>query len=137
MSDKLRVAWMVDRFYSGNGFRQLGIMEPNMLGQFFLCIRGSGDENGARVCDRLGDGLEIVMIHRDMPAADGIRLVMDVFGRMIWMQNESLYLSRIEVKHARFAVINPNDRVIVMLCHEMGLSCQSVGCFLASEKLAL
>jgi len=137
MSDKLWVAWMVDRFYPGDGFRQLGIMEPNMLGKFLLCIRGAGNENRARVCDRLGDGLEIVMIHRDMPAADGICLVMYVPGRMIRMQNESFYFSRIEVKHTRFAVINPNDRVIVMLCHEMGLPCQWWGLFPASMKVAL
>jgi hypothetical protein len=137
MSDKLRIAWMVDRFYPGDGFCQFGIMEPNKLGEFLLCIRGAGNENRARICERFGDGLEIVMIHRDMPAADGICLVMDVLGRMIWMQNESFYFSRIEVKHARFAVINPNDRVIVMLCHEMGLSCQSMGCFLASVNVAI
>jgi hypothetical protein len=127
MSDKLRVAWMVDRFYSGDGFRQPGIMEPNMLGKFLLCIRRSSDENRARVCDRLGDGLEILMIHRNMPATDGICLVMDVPGLMIRMQNEPFDVSWIEVKHTRFAVIDPNDRVIVMLCHEIGLFCQSVG----------
>jgi hypothetical protein len=47
MSDKLRVAWMVDRFYSRDGFCQFGIMEPNMLGKFLLCIRGAGNENRA------------------------------------------------------------------------------------------
>jgi hypothetical protein len=129
MSDELRVARMIDRFYSGDGFRQLGIMEPNMLGKFLLRIRGAGNENRARVCDRIGDGLEIVMIHRDMPAADGICPVMDVPGRMIWMQNESFDFGRIEVKRTRFALIDPNDRVIVMLVHEMGLSRQSVGLF--------
>jgi hypothetical protein len=36
---------------------------------------------------------------------------------MIWTQNESFNLSRIEVKHTRFAVINPNDCVIMMLRH--------------------
>jgi hypothetical protein len=116
-----------------------------MLGKFLLCIRGSGDENRARICDRLGNGLEIVMIHRNMPAADGICLVMDVLGRMIGIQNESFDFSWIEVKHARFAVINPNDCVIVMLCHEMGLSCRSAtllpgvseGALLKAARVAL
>ena len=31
ISDELRVAWMVDRFYSGYDFRQLGVVKVNVL----------------------------------------------------------------------------------------------------------
>ena len=55
MSEELRVAWMVDRFYSGDDFRQLGVMKVNVLDQFSLCIRWSGDENCAGVRDRFSD----------------------------------------------------------------------------------
>jgi hypothetical protein len=43
---------MVDRFYSGYDFRQLGVVKVNVLDQFSLCIRWSGDENCAGVCDQ-------------------------------------------------------------------------------------
>ena len=62
MRDKLRVAGMIDSFYAGDDFRQLGVMEPDVLDQFGLCIRRSGNENRTRVCDRFGDGFEIVMV---------------------------------------------------------------------------
>jgi hypothetical protein len=31
ISDELRVAWMVDRFYSGDDFRQPGVMKVDVL----------------------------------------------------------------------------------------------------------
>jgi hypothetical protein len=42
---------------------------------------------------------------------------MDVPGRMIRVQNESLDVRGAEMEHARFMVIDPNDRMIVMLAH--------------------
>ena len=34
------------------------------------------------------------------------------------MQNQTFDVCRIEMEHARFMVIDPNDGVIVMLAHE-------------------
>jgi hypothetical protein len=42
---------------------------------------------------------------------------MYVLGRMIGVQNESFDVCRAEMEHPRFMVIDPNDRMIVMLAH--------------------
>ena len=57
------------------------------------------------------------MIRRGVPAPDRIRLVMDVLGRMIRVQNESFDICRAEMEHPRFMVIDPNDGMMVMLAH--------------------
>ena len=45
---------------------------------------------------------------------------MDMPGRMIRLQNEPFYIRCVEVKHARFMVIDPNDGMIVMFAHGIG-----------------
>jgi hypothetical protein len=56
-----------------------------------------------------------------MPAADAVCLVMNMLGWMIRMQNQSFDVCLAEMKHARFAMIDPDDGVIAMLVHEGGL----------------
>ena len=53
---------MVDRFYSGYDFRQLGVVKVNVLDQFSLCIRWSGDENCTGVCHLFSDRVKIVVV---------------------------------------------------------------------------
>ena len=72
---------MVDRFYSGDDFRQLGVMKANVFDQFSLCVRWSGDENGAGVCDLV----KIVGTCRCVSAPDRVCFVVDVPGRVIPM----------------------------------------------------
>jgi len=110
---------MVDRFYSGYDFRQLRVLKVNVLDQFSLCIRWSGDENCAGVCDRFGDRVKIVAVRRCVSAPDRVCFVMDVPGRIIRVQNQFINVCRIEMKHARFAVINPDHRMIMMFGHGM------------------
>jgi hypothetical protein len=47
ISNKLRIAWMIDRLHSCDDFRQLGVMKTDVLDQFGLRIRRSGDKNRA------------------------------------------------------------------------------------------
>ena len=103
---------MVDSFHTHDDVHQLGVVVMNVFDHLGLCIGGSGNENRTGVCDRFGGGVKIVVILRGVPAADGIRLVMDVPGRMIRVQNESFDVCRAEMEHARFMVINPNDGMI-------------------------
>ena len=44
---------------------------------------------------------------------------MDVSRRMIRMQDESFDVCRVEMKNARFAVIDPDDGMMVMVVHEI------------------
>src|SRR5580692_5319126 len=93
-------------------------MCANMLDQFGLCVGRSGDENCTGVCDRFGDCVKIVMIRGNVSASDRVCFVMDMPGRMIRLQNEPLYIRCVEMKHARFMVIDPDDSVIVVRAHE-------------------
>jgi DNA-binding transcriptional LysR family regulator len=83
ISDELRVAWVVDRFCSGDDFRQLGFTKVNILGQFSLCIRWSRDENCAGVCDRFSDCVKIVVIRRRVSAPNQLEysIGMTIFER--------------------------------------------------------
>ena len=52
-----------------------------------------------------------------MPASDGIRLVMDMAGRIIRVQNDCFSVGWSEMKYARFTVIDPDRRMIMMFRH--------------------
>jgi hypothetical protein len=49
MNDGFGVAWVVDGFHPYDDFRQLGIMDANVLDQFGLCVPGYRNENGADI----------------------------------------------------------------------------------------
>jgi hypothetical protein len=42
----------------------------------------------------------------------------NMFGRMIRAQNQPFDIRGAEMEHARFTVVDPDHRVIVMLAHE-------------------
>jgi hypothetical protein len=88
-----------------------------MLDQFGLGIGRAGDENFAGIGDRLCNGVQKFFIGAGMTAADRIGLVVDMLGRMIGMQDEFIGVRRVEMKHPRFAVVDPYDGVKVMLAH--------------------
>jgi hypothetical protein len=54
MGDELGIAGMVDRFHPNDHFRQLGIMNANVLDQLGLRVRRSRDQHGTGVRDRFG-----------------------------------------------------------------------------------
>jgi hypothetical protein len=39
--------------------------------------------------------------------------MVDVLGRMIRVEHEPFHIGRAEVEHARFMVIDPNDRMLM------------------------
>ena len=105
---------MIDSFHSDDDVHQFGIVVVNMLDQFGLCTGWSGNENHAGVCNRFSDGVKVVVIRRGVPAPDGVCLVMDMFRRMVRVQNEPFDICWAEVEYPRFPVIDPNDGMIVM-----------------------
>jgi hypothetical protein len=119
MGDQLCVAWMIDRFHADDRVHQLGIMVVNVFHQFGLRAGRPGDENGAGVRDRSSNSVKKVVIGRCVPTPNGVGLVVDVLGRMIRTQNQTLDIRRAEMKHARLMVVDPNDGMVVMLIHEV------------------
>ena len=57
------------------------------------------------------------MIHGSMPAANGICLVMDMPRWMVRIQKKPFDVFRAEVKYTRLVMIDPNDRMIVIVTH--------------------
>ena len=55
-----------------------------------------------------------------MSAADAIGLVMDVLGRTLRMHDKAFDVRRAEMKNTRFAVVDPDDGMIVMAGHVLG-----------------
>jgi hypothetical protein len=44
-----------------------------------------------------------------VPAADGVRLVMNMPGRIVRVEHQTVQFGPAEVKYARFMVIDPDD----------------------------
>jgi len=112
---------MIDRFHSRDDLHQLWIVLVNVLDQFGLRVCRSGNENRSSVCNRFHDGVKVVVILCGISASDGIGFMMKVSCRMIRMQNESFHVRRAEMENAGFAMINPDDGMIVMDAHEISL----------------
>jgi len=117
ISDQRTIARMIDRFHAGNGFHLAWLVLVNVLDQFGLGVRRAGDENGIGLGERFRDGMKVLMIRGSVSAADRIGLVMDVLGRMLWMDDEPLDIGRTEMKYARLPVIDPDDGVVMMAGH--------------------
>jgi hypothetical protein len=108
---------MVDSLDPGDDFSQCGIVQANVIDEFGFCICRSGNEDGTGVCNRFGHGLKIVVIRGCVAAADRVCLVMNVLGRMVGMQDQSFDIRRIEMEHAGFTMINPDNGMIMRIAH--------------------
>jgi hypothetical protein len=105
---------MVDRLHGHDELHQLGIVVVDMFHQFRLCVRWPGNENRTRVGYRMGNAVEKILILCGVPAADGIRLVMDMASRVIRTQDQSVRFQTPDMKHAGLMVIDPDDGMIIM-----------------------
>jgi hypothetical protein len=117
VSDQRTVARMIDRFHAGYGFHFVRLMLVNMLNQLGLGIGRAGDENGIGVREGFGDGAKVLMIRGGVSAPDRIGLAMDMFGRMVWMDDKPFDIGPVEVENARLLVIDPDDGVMMMSDH--------------------
>jgi hypothetical protein len=117
IADELRVVWMIDGFHAGDDVHQLRIVAVNVFDQFGLCIGWTGNENCTGIGHGLHDRVKERVIFRGVSASDRVRLVMDVPGRMIRVQDDPIDVRRAEMEYPRLVVIDPNNRVKVMLAH--------------------
>jgi len=100
---------MIHRFHAGYGFHLAWLVLVNVLDQLGLGVRRAGDENGIGVGESFDDGMKVLMICSSVTAPDRIGLVMDVFGRMLWMDDEPLDIGRTEMKNTSLPVVDPDD----------------------------
>jgi hypothetical protein len=84
----------------------------------------------------LGDRVKNGVVFGGVPAADRIGLVMNVLGGIVRVQHQLLDIGRAEMEHPRFAMIDPDDGVMVMTGH-MGSFAQCRMRFAARQTNAL
>jgi hypothetical protein len=119
VGDEFAITWMIDGFHTDDDIHQPGIMFAYVLDQFVLGVGRPSNQNRASIRDRLSDSLKEGVILRGVPAPYRVRLMVDVFGRMIRVQHEPFHIGRAEVEDPCFMVIDPNDRMKVMTVHGM------------------
>ena len=109
---------MIDGFHPDDHRHPLRIVLVNVLEQLGLGVGRPGYENRARVCNRIHDGVKIIVIFRSMSASDGVGFVMDMSRRMIGMQHQSFDVRRVEMEDAGLVMVDPDDGMLVMAVHE-------------------
>ena len=120
MGDQLRVAWVINRFHPQYELHQLGIVMLDVLDQERLGICRSRDENRPRIRNRFGNRMKKLIAEGIMPAADGVRLVVNMPGRMIGTQYELVGFRRTEMEYPRLVMIDPDNGMVVWGGHELG-----------------
>jgi hypothetical protein len=117
MRHELGGARVIDAFHADDLLRQLRIVLADMFDQRGLGVGRAGDKDRTGIGDRLRDRMQKSMVFGGVPAADRIGLVMNVFGGIVGVQHQLLDIGRAEMKNARFAMIDPNDGVMMMDGH--------------------
>jgi hypothetical protein len=107
------VAWVIEGFNAGNSLGKMRFDSLDISDELSLGVRWTRDQYRPGLREGLSHAFEELLIDRRMAAITGIRLVMNVLIRVGTAHGRAIDLRRIEVKHLRFAVIDPDQCVIV------------------------
>jgi hypothetical protein len=113
VGDERCIRRMVDRLNSSQPFDQLWVMSMHVFHQFGLGIGWSSGEHLAGIGDGDGNLMEEILILRGVTAADRIRLVMDMAGWIVGVQNKTVDVIGVEMKYPCLAMIDPDDCMIM------------------------
>src|SRR5207302_1674708 len=108
------IGGMVDGLNRRDPLDELGVVAVDVLDQFGLRIGRTGDQYCSGGTDCTDHVLKEGMIFGGVPAADRVGFVMNVSSGMLRMHDELVNIRRVEMKHPRFMVIDPNGSVIVV-----------------------
>ena len=61
----------------------------------------------------VGNGLQEGLVLRRVSAADGVRLVVDMLGRIVRVENQLVDIGRAEMKYPGLMMIDPDDGVVM------------------------
>jgi hypothetical protein len=114
VGDECAIGGMVDGLNRRDPLHELGIVAVDVLDQFGLGIRRTSDQYCARGTDCTDHVLKENVIFGGVPAADRVRFVMNVSSGMLRMHDDLVNIRRVEMKHPRFMVIDPDGSVIVV-----------------------
>lgn len=113
----LAVRWMTNGFYTSYfGFEPGGAaVDMAYQGKFFV---GRADyEDRSCIVQRVCNVLEEIRILRGVAAADGVRLMMNMANWFSGPDHDLIGFRAIEKEDAGLVVVDPDDRVEMMLRH--------------------
>jgi hypothetical protein len=114
VGDECTIGGMVDGLNRRDPLDKLWVVAVDMLDQFGLGIRRTGDQYCAGGADGTDHVLKEGVIFRGVSAADRVGFVMNVSSGMLRMHDDFVNIRRVEMKHPRFMVIDPDGSVIVV-----------------------
>jgi hypothetical protein len=114
MPDQFAIRRMIDRFNTGNLLAQQRSMLLYVLDEFHLGICRPGNQNRPGIGNGVSYALIKIMILGCVATADGLRLVVKMARWIMRVKDKLVDVRNVEMKHARFAVIDPNNRMVVM-----------------------
>jgi len=114
VGDECTIGGMVDGLNRRDPLDELGVVAVDVLDQFGLRIGRTGDQYCSGGTDCTDHVLKEGMIFGGVPAADRVGFVMNVSSGMLRMHDDLVNIRRVEMKHPRFMVIDPNGSVIVV-----------------------
>src|SRR4029077_15054364 len=109
------IAWMIERFDSRDPLRKSGLRALNERCEFILRTRRSGDENRSGRGKFLRHAFQEFLVKRHVTTVARICLVMQMRCRIATCDNSSMAVDAIEVEDSRLVMIDPDQRVKVMV----------------------
>jgi hypothetical protein len=113
MGNKSAIARMIHGLHPRNDVHQCGMVVVDMFHQFRLGVCRTCDENRARAFYGLDNAVKKFLILRSVSAAHGVRLMMDVSGRIVRMEHQRVQFRSAEMKYTGFTVIDPDNGMIM------------------------
>ena len=87
------------------------IMTGDMIKEFGLLVGRPGDQDRASFGEGGDDLMQVFLIFARVAAADGVRLVVNVTRRVVWMYDDDIGVRRVEMEYAGFVMVDPDDSV--------------------------
>jgi len=107
------IGWVIKGFHAGNPLGKIWLSSLDIGYELSLGVRWTRDQNRPGLRDRLSHAFEELLIDGRVAAVTGVRFVMNVLIRMAAAHDRAIDFRRVELRHLRLAVIDPNERVIV------------------------
>ena len=115
VGDDLGIAGMVGGFNRDNSTADCRIALANIFCEFDFSAGRSEDQDFSGIADGVQGLFEEFLAFMDMAAADRVGLVMNMPRRHVGMQDDFIEAGKAEVEDPSLQVIDPDDRVKMVL----------------------
>lgn len=106
---------MVGGFNRDNSAADLRIAFANIFGELDFGAGRSEDQDFTGIADGIQHLFEEFLVFMDVAAADRIGLVMNMPRRHVGMKDDLIEAGKTEIEHPGLQVVDPDNRVKMML----------------------